>query len=52
MSIIVDSSIEDYPNNLWRGKEVKVILMPLERVQTWKPHFLLSIEDLGTELEL
>lgn len=34
VSIIVDGSIEDYPNNLWRGKEGKVIWMPLEKSQT------------------
>lgn len=41
MSIIVDGSIEDYPNNLWRGKEVKVISIPLERVQMQKASLML-----------
>lgn len=40
MSIIVDGSIEDYPNNLWRRKEEKVVFMPLERVLTLTTSFM------------
>jgi len=35
-SIVVDGSVEDYPNNLRRGKEAEVTLLPPHRVPTQK----------------
>lgn len=51
VSIIVDGSIEDYPDHLWGGKEGKVIWMPLERCQTQQTS-LRPCSQQGTEFQL